>query len=267
MATYAIGDVQGCFLTLEKLIAKIRFDPAADRLWFAGDLVNRGPRSLEVLRFVSSLGDGAVTVLGNHDLHLIALATGAGVPKKKDTLQPILEAPDRKFLIDWLRRRPLSHREGDFFLIHAGLLPGWTVAAAEERARQAEAALQGNDGERLLRSTYEELTAENEEATGWFRLRETIAVLTRARICDAAGQPVWHFSAPLLEIPGDCRPWFDFENGANPELTVLFGHWAALGYFSGKRVICLDSGCVWGRALTAVRLEDRVVFQEPMSDS
>jgi bis(5'-nucleosyl)-tetraphosphatase (symmetrical) len=246
-----MGDIQGCFRTLRRLLRRIAFDPAKDRLWNTGDLVNRGPGSLEVLRWARDLGDRLMTVLGNHDLHLLARAAGLVRAKPRDTLDEVLAAPDRDELLAWLRARPLLHAEEGRVLVHAGLLPAWTVAEAETLARSVEERLRAAGGLELARPQ----SREPERSTLW--------VLTRLRFCTADGSPGPDFTGPPDAAPPGCRPWFDFPGRRSAEATVLFGHWAALGFYRAPGILGLDSGCVWGGELTAVRLEDGEVFQEP----
>ena len=246
MATYAIGDVQGCARSLEALLLRISFDPARDRAWFAGDLVNRGRSSLAVLRRIIAMGGAARVVLGNHDLHL--LARFAGAPRRDgDTLQPILDAPDAPALIHWIRRQPLALHAAGHLLIHAGLAPTWTLAETLRRAEAVSADLRSD----AWRSRVD-------------RLGEDVAWLTRARMVDAAGALSPRFKGPPEASPGDDRPWYRHSRLiAAGEATVLFGHWAALGFRRGAGWVSLDTGCVWGRTLTALRLEDGAQFDVP----
>ncbi len=264
MATYAVGDVQGCFTTLERLLRRVDFEPGRDRLWLVGDLVNRGPSSLDVLRWAKSMGQSLVVVLGNHDLHLIARAEGLREPRPRDTFDDVLEAPDRDALIEWLSGRPLLHREGDFIMVHAGLLPEWSLEEAEALAWEAQEALRSRKRYPLLES-YEE----GGESPRWDsrlavpeRLRLVVDAFTRIRTVKANGELCLEFAGPPQQAPEGCRPWFDLCT-LPPEATVLFGHWAALGLHLGRNAIGLDTGCAWGRSLTALRLEDRQVFEEP----
>ncbi|HZS11962.1 MAG TPA: symmetrical bis(5'-nucleosyl)-tetraphosphatase [Nitrospirales bacterium] len=261
MSTYAIGDIQGCFKPLQRLVADLRFDPARDRLWLVGDLVNRGPDSLAVLRWAKGLGVAAVTVLGNHDLHLLALDAGVSEPRRGDTLDDILSAPDRRALLDWLRERPLIHQEDGHVLVHAGLLPQWStdeaVALAEEVRRQLR-----SDPATLLRALY--ASREGAAVPGDLgRLTTALAAFTRLRACTVAGQPDYGYNGPLEKLPANLCPWFAVPGRRSADTTVICGHWAALGFRMEPHLIALDSGCVWGRALTAVRLEDRQVFTVP----
>ena len=262
MAIYAVGDIQGCHTELVQLLEKISFDPAADRLWLVGDLVNRGADSLQVLRLVKSLGDSAITVLGNHDLHLLAVASGTGRLHRGDTLDDILNAPDREALLDWLRNQRLLHVEGDFVLVHAGLLPGWTVAQAAGLASEVETALRGSDYVDFLAHMYgNKPAAWDGELTGYKRLRVITNALTRMRICTDSGEMEFDFKAEQQNIPQGYRPWFDIPGRASRDATVIFGHWSALGLMVKDNAIALDTGCLWGGPLTAIRLEDREVIQ------
>lgn len=263
MSTYAIGDIQGCFRTLEGLLERVGFDPARDRLWLVGDLVNRGPRSLEVLRWAVGLGDRLVAVLGNHDLHLLATAAGDRKPRRLDTLEAVLAAPDREALIDWLRRRPLLHREGDTVLVHAGLARDWTVEEAAAQAAAASTALSAPDWQAFLGRYYGGRPQDAVEAA----LYEAIRTLTTVRaIREADGALVSSFSGPPAERPAGTVPWFEAPGRRSAEAQVVFGHWAALGLHRAPNVVALDSGCVWGGPLTAWRLEDGAIFQEPRRD-
>lgn len=264
MPTYAIGDVQGCFAELENLLDVIQFDAALDMLWFTGDLVNRGPRSLEVLRFVKSLGERHVTVLGNHDLHLLAVAVGARDTHRGDTLQAILSAPDREELIDWLRRRPLFHEDKSlgFVMAHAGIAPVWTVADAHRLAREVETVLRGASPESLLKNMYgNQPDYWDEQLSGIERWRAIINFFTRMRFCLADGRLDLSYKGEIAGKPDELIPWFLLPNRVNANEKIIVGHWAALG---GKTdvsgVVALDTGCVWGNCLTAMRLEDEKRF-------
>lgn len=264
MATYAIGDVHGCFETLQRLLRRIAFDSGQDRLWLVGDLVNRGPRSLEVLRWAVEQGERIVVVLGNHDLHLLARAAGVAEAKKRDTLDPVLAAPDRDDLLAWLRTRPLAHRMGETLLVHAGLFPDWSPAQAEALARETEERLRGGASAKLL-ATVNEKRAERWKngLTGLERARVALAGFAKLRTIDPQGRTCSGFSGPPEEAPPGCRPWFSIPGRASAGATVVFGHWAALGLRVGSGIAALDTGCAWGRQLTALRLDDWKVFQEP----
>lgn len=264
MAIYAIGDVQGCFASLQQLLAQIRFKPDRDRLWFVGDLVNRGPDSLGVLRYVKGLGPTAVTVLGNHDLFLLAAASGIATPRPMDTIQPILTAPDRDELLSWLRCQPLLYREGPFAMVHAGLLPQWTIEQAETLAREVEPVLRGPNYHDLLRASFASPSAQwSDVLTGLPRLASLAHVFTRLRTCTVAGRMNKSYNGPPDRAPAGFLPWFQVPTRRSSDTTIVCGHWAALGLHLSDTVLALDSGCVWGRELTAVRLEDRMVFQVP----
>ena len=262
MAIYAVGDVQGCYTELQQLLQRINFDPAADQLWLVGDLVNRGPDSLGVLRLVKSLGDAAITVLGNHDLHLLAVAAGVAEVHGSDTLDDILNAPDRDELLNWLRAQRLLHVENGLVLVHAGLLPSWTVAQAQMLAREAEAALNGEQGQQFLLRMYGNHPDHwQDDLSGYQRLRVITNAFTRMRICTLRGEMEFKFKGEVEQIPGGYLPWFEVPGRASANATVVCGHWSALGLKVTPHVIALDTGCLWGGALSAIRLEDRAVFQ------
>lgn len=268
MAIYAVGDIQGCYTELMQLLEKIRFDPAVDKLWLVGDLVNRGADSLQVLRLVKSLGDSAITVLGNHDLHLLAVAAGTSRLHRGDTLDEILAAPDREELLNWLRNQRLLHVEGDFVLVHAGLLPGWTVKQAVRLAHEVEISLQSVDYINYFSHMYGNQPASwDDSLTGFKRLRVITNALTRMRICTDGGEMEFDFKAEQHKIPQGYLPWFDVPERANGDKTVIFGHWSALGLMVKPNAIALDTGCLWGGPLTAIRLEDREIIQVPCADS
>jgi len=262
MATYAIGDLQGCFEPLERLLSRISFDRARDRLWFVGDLVNRGPQSLDCLRFVKGLADTAVAVLGNHDLHLLCVAEGVEPARRRDTFADVLGAPDREALLEWLRMRPLMHVEGRFAVVHAGLLPEWSVDEASALAGEAEAALRAPDHREFLDRLYGDEPARwSDTLRGMDRLRVIVNAMTRLRVCEPNGAMALSFKGEPGESSGGRIPWFDMPARRSRDRTVVFGHWSALGLAMRSDVLGLDSGCVWGRALSAVRLEDRALFQ------
>jgi bis(5'-nucleosyl)-tetraphosphatase (symmetrical) len=259
MTTYAIGDVQGCHEELLALIAELAFDPARDRLIFVGDLVNRGPASLEVLRLVRGLGDAAVTVLGNHDLHLLAVAHG-GRSGRRDTLTGVLAASDSDELLDWLSARPLAwrHPQTGTLLIHAGLPPQWTVAQTLELAAEASAVIAGSGGPRFFTRMYgDEPDRWKASLRGTDRLRFAVNCLTRLRYCDASGRlDLKPKGAPGTQ-PAGSMPWFQVSDRLSREDTIVFGHWSTLGrvHWPEHRVFGLDTGCVWGGRLTALALE------------
>ena len=269
MATYAIGDVQGCDDALGRLLDRIGPDPASDRLWFVGDLVNRGPGSAAVLRRIRSLGAAATAVLGNHDLHLLACAAGVREPRPRDTLADVLSAPDREELLAWLGARPLLVRDrdpalGDHVLVHAGLLPGWSVEVAEALAREAEAALAGPERRETLATYYGPAARRwSEDLQGPGRVAVVLTAMTRLRTIDEEGRMDHDYAGPLEEVPSGRMPWFDAPGRASRDATVVCGHWAALGLRSRPDLLAVDTGCVWGRSLTAVRLDDRQVTAVP----
>lgn len=271
MATYAIGDLQGCFDPLKRLLDHIGFAPDADRLWFVGDLVNRGPQSLEVLRFVKGLGAAAISVLGNHDLHLVMQAAGFGKANKEDTLDPILAAPDRDELLGWLRAQPLFHVEGGWAMVHAGLLPAWDVAQARALSDEVSAALTAPDYLDFLANMWgSEPDAWHDGLAGWDRLRVVVNAMTRMRFVTPDGR--MEFRAPGAKGPPErgptgCLPWFEAPGRKSADHAIVCGHWSALGFRQTDRLLALDSGCLWGGSLTAVRLEDRRVFQIPCGRS
>jgi bis(5'-nucleosyl)-tetraphosphatase (symmetrical) len=266
LATYAVGDIQGCGIEFRQLLEQIDFNPATDKLWLVGDLVNRGPDSLGVLRLVKSLGDRAITVLGNHDLHLLAVAEGVAELHRSDTLNEILEAPDREELLGWLKMQRLLYVEDDWVLVHAGLLPQWSVAQAQVLAHEVECALRGKHAHDFLKHMYGNRPDSWEnELTGYKRLRVITNALTRMRICSAEGAMEFKFKGEVKDIPSGYLPWFEVAGRASATSTVLCGHWSALGLKVSPKVIALDSGCLWGGALTAIRLEDRKLFQVPCS--
>ncbi len=258
MAVYAIGDVQGCYDQLRRLLDRVKFDPDCDKLWFAGDIVNRGPQSLQTLRFVRGLGKRAVTVLGNHDLHLLALWQGNMKHQGKNhTLDPILEAQDRDELLDWLRRCPLMHRSEKlgFSLIHAGLPPQWDTQYALARAREVESALQGDRfhdfclgmyGNRPERWSY--------QLIGMDRLRFITNCFTRLRYCDSDGNLALKEKGAPGSQQKDLLPWYAVPDRASRNERILFGHWSTLGFQQADNTWALDSGCLWGGKLTAVKL-------------
>jgi bis(5'-nucleosyl)-tetraphosphatase (symmetrical) len=259
MATYAIGDVQGCCDELEDLLGKLAFDPSRDRVWFVGDLVNRGPRSLDVLRLVQRLGDAAITVLGNHDLHLLAIARGATHLRPADlTLLPVLEAPDRDMLLDWLQARPMLHHDPALgvTMVHAGLPPQWDIPLACRCAAELEAALRSERSGRLFADMYGNHPDLWDAALeGADRLRFITNALTRLRVCDRAGRLLLKHKGPPAKMPAAAIPWFQVPGRRSAGARIVCGHWSALGYHDGDGVLALDTGCVWGGRLTAQRLD------------
>jgi bis(5'-nucleosyl)-tetraphosphatase (symmetrical) len=267
VATYVIGDIQGCFRTLSKLLARVSFHRGRDRLWLLGDLVNRGPRSLDVLRFCADLGDAVQGVLGNHDLHLLGLWRGVRKKRRKDTLDAILDASDGAALCAWLGRWPLMRVEGDWVLAHAALLPAWSLADAMALARDAERMLGGPDMSAVLaaygddhRDTWRAGLGEDA------RVQTVLNALTRLRVCDARGRMDLSFKSSPAEAPPGFAPWFSWPAAERGQSTILVGHWAALGFHRQPGVIALDGGCVWGQELLAMCLEDQRIEAEACDD-
>lgn len=268
MATYAVGDIQGCYRTFRALLDQLSFDPARDRLWLVGDIVNRGPASLDVLRWARDHDAQIHVVLGNHDLHLLARHAGVRPAKQSDTLDEILAAPDRKPLLEWLARRPLIHREGSWVMVHAGLHPTWTIEKAEALAREAEACLHGPQRRELLETLQAPLPERwDETCEGVPRAALTLQFLTRVRTCRADGSLCSDFVGPPAEAPPGCVPWYEISPQNRSGHRLVFGHWAAHGLLIDDAAIALDTGCVWGRELTAVRFDDAQVFQQPRVES
>ena len=264
MALYAIGDVQGCHAEFCDLLTLIGFSPLRDRLWLTGDLVNRGPDSLAVLREVMALGDAAVTVLGNHDLHLLTVAAGHRNAHRDDTLATILEAPDRVDLFDWLAQQPLAVAGDGMLMVHAGTLPQWTVLDVVTLAREVESMLRSAGRDDFLRDLYgDEPHAWNNALVGHDRLRVIVNALTRLRFCAADGTMEFHEKRGARYAPRGFAPWFAHPNRQTAASLVVCGHWSTLDLLLAPNVLMLDSGCLWGGALTAIRLPDRRVYQVP----
>lgn len=264
MATYAIGDIQGCFSALEKLLQKINFHAEEDVLWSVGDLVNRGPQSLEALRFYRSLGDKHRLVLGNHDLHLLGVAYGVREQQPTDTLQSILQAPDRDDLIEWLCHRPLLVHDAktNYVMTHAGLAPSWTLLQAKSIANELEVMLQGSMRVSFLKKMHGNLPdIWSDDLIGFDRHRCAVNYLTRMRFCYPDGRLNFSYQGDIQHKPADLIPWFEWQPRFNTDLKIIFGHWAALrGKLSLPNLYALDTGCVWGKCLTAMRLEDETRF-------
>ncbi len=264
MATYAIGDIQGCFQPLICLLDTAKFDASSDHLWVAGDLVNRGPDSLQTLRFLKGLGQQATIVLGNHDLHLLAIANGIRKPHPKDSINAILAAHDREDLLKWLRKQPLLHfdTERNSILVHAGLPPQWDIQKALALAGEVERALRGPDYKEFLYHMYgNQPDCWDESLTGWPRLRLITNYLTRMRLCDEQGKLELNHHQGIENAPNGFSPWFAHNNRKTRNHEILFGHWAALeGESNVDHVFALDTGCVWGRKLTMMRLDDHQIF-------
>jgi len=262
MATYVIGDIHGCYDPLQHILDKIKYDPAIDRLWFTGDLVNRGPHSLKCLRFIKSLGDQCISVIGNHDFHVLALYYGVREVKQKDqSLSEILHAPDAAELIHWLQSRPILHIENQHILVHAGIHAHWTIPTLIELKYELETAIQKATSKKKLARLYGNTTGTWEVAKlSNKRLCYALNCLTRMRYCSKDASPDYKFNSPPGTQPPELVPWFEIPNTEIADHTVVFGHWAALGYHQHNRIFSLDSGCAWGNALTALRLEDKHVF-------
>ncbi|MGA9573037.1 MAG: symmetrical bis(5'-nucleosyl)-tetraphosphatase [Lysobacterales bacterium] len=265
MSTYLLGDIQGCYDSLRRLLETIHFDPATDRLWSCGDLVNRGGRSLEVLRLLKGFGSAVSVTLGNHDLHLLATCHrypegNSGNPE----FDEIIAAPECASLMEWLRSYPLASWSGEHqtLRVHAGVIPQWDVEATLSAANEVSEILQSDQrGEFYERMYSNKPRLWREERSGWKRLRLITNILTRLRFCDELGRGIYSASGPPGSQPQGYRPWFKHKHRKTRDVTMIFGHWAALGLRVKKRYIALDSGCVWGGTLSAIRLEDRTIYQ------
>jgi len=259
MAIYAIGDVQGCYDNLTRLLDAISFNEHSDQLWFVGDLVNRGPTSLETLRFIKSLGTSAITVLGNHDLHLLAASCLPASSNTKSALNQVLTAPDRDELIDWLRHRPLFHHDENFCMLHAGIPPQWDFDQTQKMAHLVENELQGKNYKSLLKAMYgDKPDFWSPLLRGKSRLRFIINCFTRMRYCDADGRLDLNYSGPPGSQPAHLMPWFTVPNRKSTPMKIVFGHWSSLGYYEGENCYAIDTGCLWGGQLTALRLGEPV---------
>lgn len=265
MSTYAIGDIQGCFKTLEKLLVHIRFDLTEDTLWLAGDLINRGPKSLETLRFIKSLGNRHKVVLGNHDLHFLAVAHGAHPGWKEDTFEDVLHATDRDDLISWLQQQPLIHHDDqlNYTMVHAGLACNWDLPTALALGNEISSVLKSGQALNFFHHMYgSQPDFWTDELKGWNRLRCITNFFTRVRFCYPDGRLELETKGTLAAKPDNLIPWFKVANRKNADLNILFGHWAALsGVTDTPKTFALDTGCIWGNALTAMRLEDQKRFQ------
>lgn len=267
MSTYVIGDVQGCYRELKSLLNEISFNPGRDTLWFAGDLVNRGPDSLCVMRFLLDHQDTIRIVLGNHDLHLLALRAGCGVANKSDTLTAILEADDGEAICDWLQAQPLLHSSPDdqHVVVHAGIAPMWGLTCAKRFAREVESVLQSDKADEFFSHLYgNEPALWQASLTGWDRLRAITNYFTRMRWVDAQGALELTAKGTLEQRPTGCVPWFDYAHRITLSGQLYFGHWAALqGICDVERIFAVDGGCVWGGELIALRIEDHKRFTTP----
>jgi bis(5'-nucleosyl)-tetraphosphatase (symmetrical) len=263
---YLIGDVQGCCSALEQLLAQIGFSASRDRIFLLGDLVNRGPRSLPTLRLLRELGGAATCLLGNHDLHLLAVAEGIRPEKRGDTMAEILHAPDRDTLLDWLRRQRMACFEHGWLMVHAGVVPQWDLATTLALAGEVERTLQGPDLPGFLQVMYGNEPAQwSPGLSGHDRLRFTVNVLTRIRFCDADGRLELKTKGESADPPAGFSAWFDAPGRKTADVPIAFGHWSTLGLLNRPQLLCLDTGCVWGGQLTAVRIDGgrREVFQVP----
>ena len=265
MAIYAVGDIQGCFDELQILLESIRFDPQRDKIWFVGDLVNRGPKSLKTLRLVKRLGDAAICVLGNHDLHLLALALTGDAPVSSGNLQKVLQGKDSDELIEWLRHRPLAHFDAELntLMVHAGVIPEWPVKKVLARAREVEEVLRGDKPQKFLSEMYGKLPNRwSKELSGNDRLRFITNVLTRIRFLTQDGKLDFDEKLGPKDAPKNLRPWFAAPNRKTADTRIVFGHWSTLGLMDKPGLLALDTGCVWGGAMTAVRLDGPGVLVE-----
>lgn len=270
MATYAIGDLQGCYASFQALLQRVNFEPQRDRLWLVGDLINRGPQSLETLRWCHAHRDAVITVLGNHDLHFLAVAFGASPFKPhKDTFADILDAPDREVLVEWLRRQPLIHVEAGHVMCHAGINPRWTVEQAQSLAAEVERVLRGDDLGHYFGKMYGNQPAGwDDSLTGADRLRVITNYFTRMRLCDADGALELSYKRGLANIPKGYYPWFNTPSRIKLKERVLFGHWAALlGRTDRDDTIALDTGCVWGGDLSAYCIETGQIIRQPCQET
>lgn len=267
MATYIVGDIQGCYDPLQRLLEKIAFDPAADHLWCPGDLVNRGKQSLETLRLLESLGASFAMTLGNHDLYLLRehwrFPDGGSANHEIDV---ILHAPDRERLTGWLQQQPMARwsSEHQLLMVHAGVIPQWTVEQTLSCATEIETVLRSSRSAKFFSKMSKNWVRRwDDQLSGWKRRRLISNILTQLRFCDQNGKILSSASGPPGSQPLPYKPWFKHKHRRTRDITIAFGHWAALGFYARKKLLCVDSGCVWGGRLTAVRLEDRRVFQVP----
>ena len=273
MAIYAIGDVQGCYSELNRLLEKINFDPAKDQLWFCGDLVNRGPESLRTLRFVKSLGDRAISVLGNHDLHLLALHHGVEKVRDASSLQQVLDSPERDELMAWLQGLPILHYDElhNALLVHAGIHPDWGLSKALKLAAEVETTLRGKHAKKFLSKMYGNKPAIwSDELSGYRRLRLITNAFTRMRYFNAAGKLDFECAgSPRKNMHSGLTPWFQMASVLREDKRVFFGHWSTLPVGCYGRCFALDGGCVWGGHMVALRIdyeaEDWFFIDSPMS--
>ncbi|MDH5571768.1 MAG: symmetrical bis(5'-nucleosyl)-tetraphosphatase [Gammaproteobacteria bacterium] len=261
MSIYAIGDVQGCYDELQRLLDKLKFDPTQDKLWFAGDIINRGPKSLKTIRFVKSLGDNATTVLGNHDLHLLAIANGRGKQGKKDTINKILKADDREELLHWLLHRPLMHydNEHNISLTHAGIYPLWSIDEAISYAAEIESVLRGDKSHEFFHHMYgDKPKGWSNHLKGWDRLRFITNAFTRMRYCDLDGHLLLRDKGKPGNQPDGVIPWFNHPGHTEKDCRVVFGHWSTLANPEIDNLYPIDTGCLWGGKLTALKINRKL---------
>jgi len=257
MAVYAIGDIQGCFSELEQLLSEINFNSDTDHLWFVGDLVNRGPQSLETIQFVRSLGDSAKCVLGNHDIHLLACHSGVQTCKPKSSLNQILQHQQANEIIDWLRFQPLLHHDItlDWLMVHAGLIPQWDLATAKKCANEIEEQLKSDLYVEFLAHAYGDMPNQwHPELPEQDRWRVSLNAFTRLRLCDQQGKMDFSYKGLLGEQDKHLHAWFDIPRKSK-DLKIIFGHWSALGLKQTNNLLGLDTGCLWGSQLTAARID------------
>jgi len=268
MATYAIGDLQGCYTSFTQLLEVIGFNATRDRLWLVGDLINRGPGSLEVLRWARRHSDVLTVVLGNHDLHALAVSEGFVDAHRHDTLHALLAAPDRDELFAWLRGCHMAYAEDEYLMVHAGVLPQWTVADTVGYGHEVEAVLRSDTYRDFFAHMYGNHPSHwQDDLSGMSRLRVIINALTRLRVCHADGRMDFRFKGEVQDIPEGLLPWFEMPDRQSDDKTIVFGHWSALGLRVQDHLIALDTGCLWGGQLKAMRLEDRQVFQVPCASA
>lgn len=262
MATYAIGDIQGCYHAFQALLTRIQFDPKVDKLWLVGDLINRGSGSLEVLRWCYAYQASLQVVLGNHDLHALVVANGITKAHKSDTFDALFAADDREVLLDWLRHQRLVYQDDNYLMVHAGLLPQWTAEQALAYAAEVEVALQGAGYLDFLKHMYgNQPSIWNDTLVGMDRLRVITNAMTRLRVCSLQGEMEFNFKGELDDVPSGFVPWFDVPTRATRDVQVIFGHWSALGLQQRSNVYALDTGCLWGGQLTAMNIHTKMVTQ------
>lgn len=266
MATFVIGDIQGCFDELQELVDYISFDPKKDQIWFVGDLVNRGPKSLETLRWVKSLGNSAVTVLGNHDLHLLAMHAGVKEVKTTSSLYSTLQANDIDELVEWLRSQPLMlyNKQLEFAMVHAGLAPQWTIKDAMRYSEEVETVLQSKNYKDFLFNMYGDQPNQwDASLKGWDRLRAITNFMTRVRYCDDQGVMNFSDKGPLGTQSSEMKPWYEITSRKSQDTCVVFGHWSTLGHIQDHNIISTDTGCLWGGQLTSIKigLDSLTIYQ------